>query len=189
MEYVVVRAIRPTWLNLQLPTEVAALIQYRPEEMRNLRAPGRGVAFLARGPGVVRVVATFRAGDVLAIETLHNRYIAPARLTDKLVFNLPEAVEHHLRLKVQRRGPNQLRSTDDGLIWFLPAPEYYEYRAREWTGKEWTGPSNGPMAHVYLAKSIVPVAEDLAELESRIEAVEWRPRLDAIQRAPRAARR
>ncbi len=188
MEYVVVRAVRPTWLNLQLPTEVATLIQYRPEELRGLRAPGRGIAFLARGPGVARVVATFRAGNVLAIETLHNRYIAPARLTEKLVFNLPEAVEEHLRLKIQRRGPNGLKSTDDALIWFMPAPEYYEFRAREWAEKEWTGPSGGPLAHVYLAKSLGPFAEGLSELETRIEDVEWRPRLDALVRVPRARR-
>jgi hypothetical protein len=188
MEYAVLRAVRPTWLNLQLPTEVADLIQYRAEEMRGLRAPGKGISFLARGPGVARVVATYRAGDVLAVETLHNRYIAPARLTEKLVFNLPEPVEQHLRLKVQRRGPNQLRSTDDGLIWFLPAPEYYEFRAREWAGKEWTGPSSGGLAHVYLARSIIPLPNELNELESRIESIEWRPRLEALQRNPRGRR-
>ena len=104
MEYVVLKAVRPTWLNLQLPTEVAALIRYAPNETRGLRAPGRGIVFLARGPGIVRVVAAHRAGDVLGIETLHNRFIAPAHLTEKLVFNLPEAVEEHLRLKIQRRG-------------------------------------------------------------------------------------
>jgi hypothetical protein len=129
------------------------------------------------------VVATYRAGDILAIETLHNRYIAPARLSEKLVFNLPEAVQEHLRLKIQRRGPHDLKSTDDGLIWFVPAPEYYAYRAHEWTGKDWTGFPNGRLAHVYLAKSVLPLADDLSELEGRIEAMEWRPRLEAIQRA------
>ncbi len=182
------RAVRPTWLNLQLPTEVAELIRYDPDEVRTLRAPGRGVAFLARGPGIVRVVSTHHASDILGIETLHNRYIAPAHLTEKLVFSLPEAVEMHLRLKVQRRGPKGLKSTDDGLIWFLPAPEYYEFRAREWTGRPWVGPAGGSLAHVYLARSVVPLAEHLAELEDRIESAEWRPRLGALTRLPRSGR-
>lgn len=188
MEYVILKAVRPTWLNLQLPTEVAALLQYVPHEVRSLRAPGRGIAFLARGPGVVRVVAAHRAGDVLGIETLHNRFIAPAHLTEKLVFNLPEAVEQHLRLKIQRRGPNSLKSTDDGLIWFMPAPEYYEFRAHEWSEREWTGPSGGALAHVYLAKSVVPFSDELAELEARIESAEWRPRLEALQKVARIRR-
>ncbi len=188
MEYVILKAVRPTWLNLQLPTEVAAMIRYSVAESRGLRAPGRGIAFLARGPGIVRVVAAHRAGDVLGIETLHNRFIAPAHLTEKLVFNLPEAVEEHLRLKIQRRGANSLKSTDDGLIWFVPAPEYYEFRAREWTDREWTGPAGASMAHVYLSKSVVPIAEELAELEGRIESGEWRPRLEALQRVQRVRR-
>lgn len=188
MEYVVLRAVHPTWLNLQLPQEVAELIEYRPDEVRGLREPARGIAFLARGPGTVRVVAAFRAREVLAVETVHDRFIAPARLSEKLVFNLPGAVLRHLGLQVQPRGPNGTRATDDGVIWFLPAPEYYEYRAQERSRTGWNGPSPGGFAHVYLAKSVVPLAGDLSDLEDRIEREEWRPRMEAIAKTPRTRR-
>lgn len=188
MEYVVLRAAHPTWLSLQLPNEVAELIQYRPEEVRDLRQPGRGIAFLARGPGIVRVVSTFRSPDMIAIETVHNRFIAPARLTEKLVFNLPVPVTRHLGLQTAPRGPNSVRATDDSIVWFLPAPEYYEYRAQESEGKGYRGPSPGGPAHVYLAKSILPIAPSLSELESRIDSEEWRPRAEALHRPGRLHR-
>jgi hypothetical protein len=188
MEAVILRAVHPTWLNTQLPTEVAELIQFDPEEVRSLRPPARGIAFLARTPGVVRVLAAYRAGDVLAIETMHDRYLAPALLTEKLIFNLPEGVVDYLGLQVQRRGPSGLRATDDTLIWFLPAPEYYEYRARQRAQKPWVGPSGGGFAHVYLARALVREFPELETRERAIEAVEWKPRLDAIQRLSRRAR-
>ncbi|MGI0151419.1 MAG: hypothetical protein ACREC5_05735, partial [Thermoplasmata archaeon] len=63
-EYVVLRSMHPTYLNLQLPTEIGELIQYDPEEVRHRHAPARGIAFLARGLDVARVVPTFRAGEL-----------------------------------------------------------------------------------------------------------------------------
>jgi hypothetical protein len=188
MEYVILKAAHPTWLNLQLPSEVSTLIQFDPKEVRELRNPGRGIAFLARGPGVVRVVASYRSPEILAIETIRNRFIAPARLTDKLVFSLPITVIRHLGLQTRPHGKNAGRTTDDGLIWFLPAPEYYEFRARERTEKGWTGPSTGGLAHMYLSKSLLPFSRDLEDLEARIEAEDWRPRIDALQKAVRPRR-
>ena len=191
MEYVVLRAVHPTWLAAQLPTEVAELIEYRPNEVRDLRSPGRGIAFLARGPGLVRVVASYAAREILAVETVRNRYIAPARLSDKLLFNIPGAVVRHLGLQVAPRGPNGTKATDDTLLWFLPAPEYYEYRAQERSARGWNGPTPGGFAHVYLAKSLLPLERDLGELsalESRIESEEWRPRVEALQRIGRPRR-
>src|SRR5579859_1629792 len=85
MEYVVVRALHPTWLNVQLPTEVANLIQFNPREVRDLRSPGRGISFLARGPGIVRVVASYAAREIIPVETVRNRFIAPARVSEKLL--------------------------------------------------------------------------------------------------------
>jgi hypothetical protein len=178
MEYVVLRAAHPSWLTLQLPAEVGTLIQYDRQEVRDLRTPGRGIAFLARGPGVVRVVASYRAQEILAVETVRNRYIAPAGLSEKGLFSLPGSVAAHLALQVQPRNGSNARFTDDSVIWFLPAPEYYG----------WTGPSTGGFAHVYLCRSLLPFAPDLAELENRIEAEEWRPRVEALQRAGRSRR-
>ncbi|MCI4368078.1 MAG: hypothetical protein L3K09_00730 [Thermoplasmata archaeon] len=192
MEYVVLKAAHPTWLTTQLPHEVAELIRYRAEDDRGRPGPGRGIAFLTRGPGVVRVVASFQAREILAVETVRNRYIAPAGLSEKLVFNLPGAVQRHLGIQVQQRPPTGLKSTDDSILWFLPAPEYYEYRGMERTAGGWKGPSPGGLAHVYLTKSILPLPHplsELTELENRIESEEWRPRMEALERPIRSRRR
>jgi hypothetical protein len=187
-EYVVLRAGHPTYLNLQLPTEVAELIQYDPREVANLHAPGRGIAFLARGPGVVRVVPTFRAGEFLPMETMHNRYLATAHLTEKMLLTLPEAVVSHLGLKVLSRAPRDTRYTDDSVLWFLPAPEYYEYRADERAARGWNGPQGGGLAHLYLARSLLPWPGELESIERRIDTEEWMPRLEMLERLRRARR-
>ncbi|MCI4358689.1 MAG: hypothetical protein L3J95_06150 [Thermoplasmata archaeon] len=188
MEYIALKTVHPTWLTLQLPTEVAELLGYDPSESLTTRSPGHGLAYLSRGLGVVRVLSAFRARDVLPIEIVRTRYLATARPTPKLLHNLPLAVILHLGLQVIPRGPKQARSTDDGLLWFVPAPEYYEYRGQERLGKGWTGPSTGEMAHVYLARSLLPLPFDLPmleELETRIEREEWSPRLQAVHALPR----
>ena len=184
-----VRATHPTWLTLQLPSEVADLIRYRPEEGPN-REASRTIAFLARGPGLARVVASHPAREALAVETLRSRHIASARPGDRGIFSLPAPVVQHLGLKVYTRGP-RLRGTDDALVWFVPAPEYYEYRSLQEGGRAWTAPTGGAFAHVYLAKSLVPFPREvgqLAELEYRIEEDEWRPAVAALQRVGRGRR-
>ncbi|MCI4348697.1 MAG: hypothetical protein L3J93_00530 [Thermoplasmata archaeon] len=188
MEYVALKSVRPTWLTLQLPSEVAQLLLYESEEGAKGGTPGRGLAYLARGPGIVRVVSAFAAREVLPIEIVRNRYLATAHTTGKLLHNLPQAVIQHLGVHLVVRGPNEARSTDDSLLWFVPAPEYYEFRAKERLGKPWTGPSTEGFAHVYLAKGVLPLPGEfptLASLEARIEGEEWRPRLEAISRIPR----
>ncbi len=187
-EYVVLKAMHPTYLNLQMPTEVAEIVQYDPRDLVGLPSPARGIAFLARGPGVLRVVPAFRAGDLLPLETAGQRYLATAHLSEKLIFNLPEAAVAHLGLKVQSRSPREARFTDDGLLWFLPAPEYYEFRARSRLGRGWKGPSGGGLAHVYLARSVIPWEGELEQIERRIEYEEWRPRLEALERGVRNRR-
>lgn len=187
-EYVVLRAGHPTYLNLQLPREVADLIEYAPPTQERFAPPGHGIAFLARGPGVLRVVPTARVADILPLETLHRRFLAAAHLSEKLLFNLPQAVVDHLGLKVQGRTGRESPFTDDGLLWFLPAPEYYEFRARQRQGKPWKGPATGGLAHLYLARSVIPGPEELDALERRIDLEEWRPRLVALDRVGRARR-
>ena len=74
----------------------------------------------------------------------------------------------------------------------MPAPEYYEDPVTiAASGKPWTGPSGGPFAHVYLAKSLVPFPKEfgqLAEQEYRIEQEEWRPGVEALHRIGRGRR-
>lgn len=190
MEYVVLATVRPTWLNLQLPSEVASLILHNPDLARG--SSHRTLAFLGRGAGVVRVVSAVPAADVLPIEIVRGRYLAPALATDRGVFNLPMPVIQYLGLQSQARPPRNARSTDDTLLWFLPAPEYYEFRSHEWSGRDWGGPSTGGLAHVYLARAVLPLPVELAELaraESVIEGAEWRPRAEALGRVVRPRHR
>jgi len=188
MEYVVLEAQHPKWLNLHLPNEVAELLQFRPGEVRDLRTPGRGISFLSRGPGFVHVVATLAAAEILPLETIRNRYIAPATVTERGILNLPMAVVRHLGIQVTPRPPSETRGTDDGIIWFLPAPEYYEFRAHQRLERPWAGPATGGFAHVYLAKALLPMETELAALEAEIESEEWKPRLEALARVHRARR-
>ncbi|MCI4325922.1 MAG: hypothetical protein L3J81_05225 [Thermoplasmata archaeon] len=189
MEYVVLATVRPTWLNLQLPTEVSTLLTHNPDLARG--STHRTVAFLGRGPGVVRVVSGVPAASVLPVEIVRGRYLAPALATEKGVFSLPLPVIQYLGLRTHPRPPRNARSTDDTLLWFLPAPEYYEFRAQEWAGQVWTGPTTGGLAHVYLARAVLPMTVELAELarsEAVIEGEEWRPRAEALVRGGRARR-
>ena len=137
MEYVIVRAMHPTWLTMQLPAEVADLIGFRPGSGPD-REASRTIAFLARGSGIARVVASYPAREALAIETVRSRLLATARPGDKLLFTLPTPVADHLGLKVYSRGP-RVRGTDDSLLWFVPAPEYYEFRTVTAAGRPWAG--------------------------------------------------
>lgn len=185
MEYVVLRAARPTYLNTQLPTEAAELIRFDPPGARGMRDLHRGIVFFARGRGIARVVSAHQAQDVLAGEMAQNRYLGLARVSERLLFNIPAPVQRHLGLKAEPREPEGPRATDDSVIWFLPAPEYYEYRALQRRARLWEGPSGGGAVHVYLAKSILPLDAQLTpltDLETRIEWDEWRPRVEALQR-------
>ena len=189
MEYVIVRATHPTWLTMQLPTEVAQLICFDPKADQGATA-ARSVSFLARGPGVARVIATYPAREALAVETVRDRLLATARPGERLLFTLPGLVASHLGLKVYSRGA-RVKGTDDSVVWLVPAPEYYEFRSVVESGRPWNGPSSGPFAHVYIARSLVPFPKELdalAALEFRIEEQEWRPAVAALQRLGRGRR-
>jgi len=189
MEYVIVRATHPSWLTMQLPTEIAQMLCFDPRAEHGAAA-ARSVSFLARGPGLARVIATYPAREALAVETVRDRLLATARPGERLLFTLPGPVAQHLGLKVYSRG-GRVKGTDDSVLWFVPAPEYYEFRSVVEDGKRWTGPSSGPFAHVYLVRSLVPFPkelETLAELEFRVEDTEWRPAVAALQRLGRSRR-
>jgi hypothetical protein len=190
VEYVVVWASHPSWLTLQLPKDVGELIGYRPEEGSE-RDASRTISFLARGPHLARVVATRRAREALAIETVRGRLIASARPGDRRIFTLPNALIEYLGLRVLQRGPRAGRGTGDGLVWFAPAPEFYEYRALADEGREYRKPSSGPFAPVYVTNALYPFPSglsDLAERENQIEQQEWRPAVRMLQRVGRAGR-
>ncbi len=191
MRYVIVRASHPSWLVTQLPVEVAEMLGYHPSDAAN-GPESRSVSFLARGPGVLRVVATYPAREALAIESLNGRWIASAQPGDRFMFSLPVAVYKYLGLTVIPRGAHPARGTDDTIVWFVPEDEYYDFRAagsgsrRAGTAKERPG-----LAHVYLAKSLfgdLPFWEGLAERERRIETDEWGPAIQALRKVGRSDR-
>jgi hypothetical protein len=190
MEYVVLWASHPSWLTLQLPKDVGELIGYRPEGGTRHDA-SRTISFLSRGPGLARVVATYPTREALAVETVRGRLLASARPGDRHIFTLPFALLSHLGIRVASRGPRAGRGTDDGIVWFAPAPEYYEYRTVRGSGRPYNQPSSGPFAHVYLANSMYPLpkgVEQVEELDNRIEAEEWRPAIKVLQRVGRPRR-
>ncbi len=190
MEYVILRATHPSWLTMHLPNEVALLAGFGPDASA-IPNESRSISFLSRGTGLVRVVATYPAREALAVETLRNRLLATARPTERLLFSLPATVAQHLRLEVTSRPPRRLRGTDDTVVWFVPAPEYYAFRRAEAEERPWADPSGFGVGHVYLAKSLHPFPRELsqlAETESRIEQEEWRPGIEALQRVARVRR-
>ena len=79
MEYIALKTVHPTWLTLQLPNEVADLLGYDASKTASRHSAGHGLAYLSRGPGVVRVVSAYAAREVLPIEVVRNRYLATAR--------------------------------------------------------------------------------------------------------------
>lgn len=190
MEYVVIKAVHPSWLTSQLPDEVVGLLCLPPVKGPD-RDPTAQISFLARGPGIARVIALPHAREPVAVETVRGRLLSTAGPLSTRVFSIPSAVIRHLGLRVYPKGNRGGRGTDDRIIWFAPASEYYEYVARVRTRKEYTGPSSGPFAHVYLMRSLVPFPREmgqLAELELRIEEEEWKPAVDALQRVGRGRR-
>ncbi len=186
MEYVILRAARPTYLNTQLPAEVAELIRFDPPGARGMRDYNRGIVFFARGPGIARVVSAVPAQDVLGVEMARKRFLGSARVSEQGLFNIPAEVQRHLGLRSEPREPNGPRATDDSILWFLPAPEYYEYRALQRRARGGGArASGGGESHLYLVKSVLPLDRQLGlltDLETQIEWDEWRPRIEALQR-------
>jgi hypothetical protein len=166
--WVVLKATHPSWCTAQLPGEVAELLGCRAEDLAPLTRPARGIAFLDRGPGVVRVVGMHRSARLLSVEMTANRVVDVAQLTEKMLFNIPDAVERHLGLKTYPRGDRGAQGTDDTLLWFLPETEYAFYRKETREGRGFPGLPDGETPHVYLTKALLG---------------DFRPGLDAYERA------
>lgn len=190
MEYVVVSTSSPTYLTLHLPKEIAGWLHLAPEKGA-VGPAARSLSFLRRGVGIVRVVATHTLREALLYESYRGRLVATARVSLPLEFNLPAELARFLGLGLELRSRGT-RGTDDTLLWFVRADEYYAARGagaeQEDDAEAGRPPSEGGVpavpAHVYLTKSLIPLPRDLAQLaevEDRIERQEWRAGSEAIQ--------
>ena len=185
VEYVILRAVHPSRLITQLPREVAELLGFPPGGGLG-RTDSRSITFLGRGAALARVVATYPVREAIAIESIRGRLLATAQFGEKFIFSLPTSLLSHLRVQVRSAEGRPGRVTDDSLIWLLPSPEYYRYRAGTADGDVRAGPP-GPstLAHIYLLRSHLPLPAGIADLYERdreIETQEWAPSLRALRR-------
>ena len=137
-KFVVLKAVHPTWCNLQLPRDVAQILGLVPG------VPSQAIYFHESEGRRVRVVVTRE-------ECMSSRPVASAQLTEKMVFNLPTALAHHLGIQISRtkRG----RTTDDMVVWFTPADQYQELRRAPRGGRRPTGLSSGREPQVYVSRN------------------------------------
>ncbi len=191
MEYVALRSSHPTWLTMQLPSDAVELLKFRSPSPRALADGTGSITFLARGTGIARAVATHLSREALAVESVRERLLASARPGERHLFSLPTALLAHLGIGVSVRGPRAGKGTDDQILWFLPAEEYYDFRKSEAERTVWHGPSLGGSAHVYVAKAILPPPRALGSLavtEEQIEQVEWATAAEAFHPPGRGRR-
>ncbi|MHB1435469.1 MAG: hypothetical protein ACYCPN_05805 [Thermoplasmata archaeon] len=185
MEYVILRAVHPSRLITQLPREVAELMGF-PVGGTLGRTDSRSISFLGRGDGLVRVVATYPVREAIALESIRGRLLGSAQFGEKFIFSLPTTVLGHLGVQVRSAEGRPGRVTADSLLWFLPSPEYYQYRGATADGGAWAGPlGEADLAHIYLARSHLPLPKDISDLYERdrdIESQEWAPSLRALRR-------
>jgi len=168
---------------MQLPLEVAEMIGLASDASRT--SPGHSISFLARGPGLARLVATASFREALAIEAVRERFLASARPGERYLFSVPAALLRHLEMEMGVRGPQLGRGTDDRILFLIPEEEYHDACAAKSEGASWAGPRGGGRAHIYVAKAVVPLPRGIAqlsELERRIEEEEWRPGVAALQK-------
>ncbi len=149
--WVVVKATAPRWLTLQIPRQVAELIGL---DARAAKA-WRRIAFLDRGPGVVRVIALGGPASSAEKEPQLARTLAITTPSAGLLLKLPSAVRQHLGLRTLPRGLKRVQGTDDLVAWMVPEPELERVRQE----------GVGPGVHVYLTKSVFPAPRSWEESE------------------------
>ena len=132
--WVVLHATEVNGTTLQIPKEAAKLIGLRAD----LRSPGNGMAFLDRGPRVLRVMAVADP-SVGATKKSTDALIGVATPTKQLLFNLPKTVRRHLALG---RRPV--------IAWLVPQREWDEGAER---------------GHVYVVSSSFPLLKPVKALE------------------------
>jgi hypothetical protein len=187
MAYVLLRSVHPTRLTMQLPQEVAEMIGLDSDATG--KGAGHSISFLARGPGIARVLASASFREALAIEVVRDRLVASTRPGEKFLFSVPAGLLRHLDMEIGVRGPQLGRGTDDRILFLMPQDEYHDACAARSKGTPWTGPRGGGMAHVYVVKALAPLPRglsQLAEVERQIEEEEWRPGVTALQKVGRA---
>lgn len=132
--WVVLHATELNASTLHLPIVVAELIGLRAD----LPTPGNGIAFLERGPRVVRVMA-MADPSVGATKASTDSLIGVTTPTRRLLFNMPKRVREHVALG---RRPV--------IAWVVPQREWDAGKAR---------------GQVYVVSSVFPLLAPVEALE------------------------
>lgn len=192
MEYNLLYVQQPSaGFSMQLGREVASFLRFHPEQSGGRHPSNRHLAFLTRVPGILRVLPETLSPWFVALEDERRRLLARALVSPNLLFCFPLRAVEQLGITTHPHPESGIRSTEDTFTWFVPAPEYYEFKAALRRPRGWTGPSPGGFPHLYVARGVVPFRSPLDELdrtERRIEDGELRPRLEALERVARTAR-
>lgn len=192
MEYNLLSTQQPSvGFSMQMGQDIASFLQFHPE-LSTPRAPtNRHVAFLTRVPGILRVFPEVLSPWFIALEEERRRLLAKCLVSRERLFCFPQRAVDHLGIGTYEHAGRGIRSTDDTFAWFVPAPEYYEFKAALRRPKGWTGPGPGGFPHLYVARAVLPFRtslDDLERTERRVEEGELQPRLEALERVGRGAR-
>jgi hypothetical protein len=192
MEYSLLYVQQPSaGFSMQLGRDVSQFLRFHPEQSGGRHPSNRHLAFLSRVPGILRVLPEALSPWFVALEDERRRLVARALVSPSHLFCFPLKAVEQLGIGTHPHLESGIRSTEDTFVWFVPAPEYYEFKAALRRPKGWTGPSPGGFPHVYVARGVVPFRSELPELdrtERHVEEGELRPRLEALERVARAAR-
>ncbi len=151
-EWIILKVAHPAGPTMQLPGEVAELLGFTPD-MAKMEKPARAVAFLDRGPGVLRAVSPYRCGELYTRELGHHSVVSTTfTSSEKFYIYLTDDVEQYLGLAVYRWGRDT--ATDESLAWVAPAKEVVAHRRAVRLDK--AGPVTDGSFKVYLTRAIFP---------------------------------
>jgi hypothetical protein len=179
--WVVFKTVNPTWGSLGLGTEVHELLGVPKATGKPLTPEERMLAFLDRGPGVVRVINIYASARLYGESLTQHKIVAQALPGQTFIFNLPDKVEKHLGMQTEWVAQNNNTRTLDTLAWIIPENEYYAYRQAIREGQAYELPRGGP-AHLYLRKAnFTGVLRPLRELEGPTLEIQ-----EVVAQVPRA---
>ena len=148
----VFKTVNPSWGSLGLGTEVHDLLGVPQPKGGALTPEERMLAFLDRGPGMVRVINVYASARLYAESLTQHKIIAQALPGQTFTFNLPDKVEKHLGMETEWDPKSRNTRTMDTLAWIMPEEAYHAYRKATQDGGAYQVPKEGP-APLYLRRA------------------------------------